>query len=342
MSLHRAGFWYGPSVMRRGMTRSRVLSAGTFAIALIAIEACEPTSILLAEKRATGGATTGGQAGVDTSGAPSIGGAPLSVPTAPLFEEPQIVEGINDPKAKDQDPSLTEDLLEIFFFSDRAGTQDLFVAKRTSSAKKFGTPSAIAELNVENENEFNPFIARDGLEIWFCSTREPAGIYHSSRKSRTEPFGVPEFVSLDTLGQPGGVIAPSLTSDHLRMAISIGAAATRNVYETTRASISDAWATPVVVPGVGANSAESTPFLIGPGFEFLFASARTGGGDLFWAHRPKLGSAVDRIAPLDALNDRTSFESHPYLSVDGSVIFFGSSRSGGTDIYFAKRIAEAL
>jgi hypothetical protein len=63
-------------------------------------------------------------------------------------------------------------------------------------------------------------------------------------------------------------------------------------------------------------------------------------GDLFWAYRDTVAQPVRRVEPLDELNDLEAFESHPHLAVDRSVVFFGSTRSGNTDIYQALRRRE--
>ncbi len=279
----------------------------------------------------TGGSETNGSGGVNATG--GEGSAPT---VRPRFDAPHPVVGVNDPVAKDQDPSLPEDQLELFFFSDRQGTPDLFHATRPSRDADWLPPVPISELNDETESDYNPTISADGLRIWFCSSRDPAGIWYSDRPSRIEPFSSPVSVYVDRLGEENLVIAPSLLPHFLWMAVSIGSSDTRDIYETTRSDLVSAWSTPALVVGINSDVADSTPHLFDGGRQILFASGRQGYGDLFWAYRTELSEAVTQVEALSELNDPQAFESYPHLTVDRTAIYFGSSRSGGTDIFMAQ------
>lgn len=254
----------------------------------------------------------------------------------PRYTTPNPVDELNDPVAKDQDPSLTADQLEIFFFSDRGGEADIWAARRSSVDAPWNEPVSVDELN-SPEVEQNPAISRDGLRIWYYSRREPLGIYFAERPSRTEPFGAPEPFDINLSGLEGFPIGPSVDASELRMALSIGEAETRELYEIVRPSPTGTWGNPA--PLSGANSegyADSTPFLIDDGSEMLFHSGRSGMGDLFWAYRAAPGLPFTQVAPLSEVNDPVGFDSHPHLTVDRRWLYFGSDRDGNTDIYVAE------
>lgn len=310
---------------------------GGLVLALVEPACGERSEIIAREREDDGdaGASSGGGSAeppVGEAGASSGGQAGVH---RPRFLAPAPVEGVNDPDAKDQDPTITEDELELFFFSDRAGNADIWRATRASLSAPWSAPVSVDELNTD-DLEQNPAISRDGLRIWFSSSRDPVGLYFASRTSRDEPFGAPEPIAIDVGESTGFVIAPSVDSAELRLAISIGASDTRDLYEVVRPSLTTAWGDPALVSGVNTDRAESTPFLIDDGRELLFHSGRSGGGDLFWAYRETPGLPAIHVEPLVEVNDPASFDSHPHLTVNRARLYFGSDRSGNTDIYVAE------
>ena len=299
---------------------------------LVGATACGDRSEVIARQRQPSGGAAG--SGGDAAGRGGDGGEPDGV-RRPVFETPTAVAELNDPDAKDQDPTLTEDLLEIFFFSDRDGDEDIWTARRTSLDDPWDPPTPVVELNSDVVEE-SPAISRDGLRIWYYSRRDPPGIWYAWRDTRDAAWSDPVSIPVQVQEPEGVVIAPSLDDVELRMAFSVGTGVSRDIFEMVRTSWEAPWGYPAPVAGLNADSADSTPFLIDDGSEMLLSSGRAGQGDLFWAYRITPAQPVERIEPLDEINDPVSFESHPHLSVDRSVVFFGSTRSGNTDLYEAR------
>lgn len=318
--------------------------------------ACEETSEIVARERAatddspSDGGAFGGESGDGDSnsgdgdgdsnsgdgGSPS-GGTPGV--ERPIFAAPVPVVELNDPDAKDQDPSLTSDQLEIFFFSERGGDPDIWMAKRVALDADWDSPVPVVELN-SPEAEQNPTISRDGLRMWYYSSREPLGIYFAQRESRSATFGTPEHIPISGDAE-GFAIAPAIDITELRMAVSIGEGDSRDLYEVVRASPTATWGDAAALSGVNSGDyAESTPFLIDEGREVLFHSGRSGGGDLFWAYREAPGLPFTQVAPITEANDPASFETHPHLTTDRRWLYFGSDRSGNTDIYLAEMLPQ--
>lgn len=300
----------------------------------------EHSQVVARERTGTGGALGDGDGGAGgATGASSPTGGVSSI-GPPLLAPPAAVSGLNDPVAKDQDPTLTEDQLEIFFFSDRGGKSDIWTSTRETEDSDWETPTPVSELN-SVETEQNPAISQDGLSIWFYSRREPLGIYFAQRPTRTEPFEEPELIPISKGSDPDAFpIAPSVDVDQLRMALSIGASTSRDLYEMVRPSLTGSWGVPALLLGVNSEHVDSTPFLVGEGREMLFHSGRSGSGDLFWAYRESPGLPFTQVEPLGELNDPAAFESHPHLTSDGRWLYFGSDRSGNTDIYVSEVIEE--
>jgi len=86
------------------------------------------------------------------------------------FEPPQIVAELAS-NARTDNPTLTADLLEIYFTSDRvSGNGDLWYARRSNPRMPFDVPLAITELNMATF-ETSSAISADGLTLWFGSDR---------------------------------------------------------------------------------------------------------------------------------------------------------------------------
>lgn len=84
----------------------------------------------------------------------------------------QPVAGINS-QFDDSGARLTEDLLQVYFTSERdggAGGRDLWFAERSGPGSGFGTPRNVVELNTAGD-EADPAVSADGRELFFVSTR---------------------------------------------------------------------------------------------------------------------------------------------------------------------------
>ncbi|CAN5721592.1 hypothetical protein BH11MYX1_BH11MYX1_01060 [soil metagenome] len=78
------------------------------------------------------------------------------------------VVGVNS-QTNDLGPTVTADQLTLVFYSDRAGTNDLYVATRSVVTAPWGAPTIIAELT-SDADERSPHLAYDGKTLWFVST----------------------------------------------------------------------------------------------------------------------------------------------------------------------------
>ncbi|XXX82730.1 hypothetical protein WMF30_18380 [Sorangium sp. So ce134] len=262
-------------------------------------------------------------------------------PERPRFTAPEKVAALNDDVARDEDPTLTGDLLEIHFMSERGASQDIWVSRRPDLGSPWDTPTLELEETLNTPNsEDTPAISNDGLRIWFFrESEEQTGIWMSERASRSDPWGDPFYVDALNPGREDGAQAMNVHVDlpELRAVVGLNGPETQgwDLAIASRESPEDDWGPFAPISELNGEGDQLAPFLFDEGRQILFRS----GDDLFWARRPGTNDAFEAPEALDELNDPEARENDPYLSPDGSILFFSSERSGGTDIYEARRIA---
>lgn len=89
------------------------------------------------------------------------------------FGNARPVPELNSPVG-DQRPSIRFDGLEIFFFSTRAGSNDIWVATRSGVNDPWDPPERLTNVGTPVNTpfgEFTPHISADGLTLYFGSSR---------------------------------------------------------------------------------------------------------------------------------------------------------------------------
>jgi hypothetical protein len=257
-------------------------------------------------------------------------------------------------------PTLTADLLEIYFTSDRdSGNGDVWFARRSDPREPFGTPAAVTEVNTDTF-ETSSAISADGLTLWFGSDR-PGGtstdIWMATRSNRSAPWMSPvNVVALNTAVEdiprpPGqhGLVMP-LSSKQ-------GTSAVYQTFLATRPSPGAPFRMPVLVAELAhADKSTVDGFLTDDGLTLFYSSSplvvpadagpRPGdagltpdsgqapSADLFVAWRRSLNEPFSAIQPLDDLNTGGD-ERDPWLTPDGKTLYFTSDRDGTLGIYTA-------
>jgi hypothetical protein len=251
------------------------------------------------------------------------------------------VNNVNLEASEEYDPTLTDDLLEVFFISDRQGGmggRDVWHAERRSRTDGFDAPVLLVAASSFQE-EASPVVSGDGLTLWFGSRREPSvgamDVWRTTRPTRGEPWAAPENVAslnsaLDDLPRPlgaGELVMPFASSR------------ADGVYQTFLAER----------PSTGADFASITPLdylwaagssmddaqLTRDGRVLFFRRAGLGEpGDLFISWRASDADAFAPPVPLDAVNSPDD-DRDPFLSADEIRFFFSSDRRDGVtlDIY---------
>lgn len=251
------------------------------------------------------------------------------------------VNNVNQETSEEYDATLTDDLLEVFFISDRQGGmggRDIWHAERRSRTESFDRPALLAPASSLQE-EASPVVSGDGLTLWFGSRREPSigamDVWRTTRLSRGEPWGAPENVAslnseLDDLPRPLG--------DGERV-MPLASSRADGIYQTFLAHrpdvdadftsiepLSNLW-----VPGSSMDDAQLTR----DGRVLFFRRAGLGEpGDLYSSWRSGPDQPFAEPVPLDAVNSAED-DRDPFLSADEIRFFFSSDRRDGLtlDIY---------
>lgn len=242
-----------------------------------------------------------------------------------------------------QNPTLTGDLLEIYFTSSRAGSlgrNDTWVAKRAGLNEPFGAPELVPSVNSSSE-ESSPAISADGLTLWFASNRSGGAggmdIWESSRKDRNATWSDPKNVTeLNTSGNE----LPRPPGNHaLQMPMSSYDSDPNYQLElTTRTSVNAAWGKPVAIAELAdAAMIRVDGFLTDDGTTLLFNNEQPDNTSSVMMRTWRLSTDEAFAAPVslgDGLNAAT-LNRDPWLSPDGTRFFFSSDRSGDWMAYEA-------
>jgi len=113
--------------------------------------------------------------------------------------------------------SISGDGLELFF--DRSPDGHIFVARRSTTTEPFGPP-ALVDLGDDGYCDGFPDISSDGLELYFCSSREGGyggdDVWCATRPSRASPFAAPQNLG-PTVNGATDDCDPAIAKDGLQL-----------------------------------------------------------------------------------------------------------------------------
>ena len=328
-----SGRWFA-----EGCTEGAIPHDGALRVVLTSAEPCPPD----AGPGADAGPTRDGGPGLDGSDTLRDGGRmdAASPPADAAAPRPPCPPPLGDARLStvlsssfdEDDPTVTADLLEIYFDSDRpggAGMADLWVATRASPADEWSPPFAASELNGP-ARETRPEIAPDGLTLWFSSDRDPSAggtdIWMSTRTDRSARWSTPvRVVELASTGNDS-CSPPALS---LTLMVITRPTPTNDLFVTTRPAPGATWAAPVALAELNTTMDESSAYVSPDGLLVLFGSNRAGGlDDIFCTERER---TEDPFGPPVRIAELATGESDrdPWISADGSYLVF--ARGTGTD-----------
>jgi WD40-like Beta Propeller Repeat len=250
-------------------------------------------------------------------------------------------------------PTLTAAMDELYFSEQVRGAMP--EPKRTKVFRATG-PSWQPQTPLEPLGDLtepdvsSPAISADGQVLWLgMNTAGNTDIFKSLRQG--DAWSTPQLVSelsddmYDDAPRPpavNGTIMPLSSKRHG------GPAPRYQIYLSTRASGDAAWSEPsnALLGTVDSEAFQSADgFLSEKGLELYFSSTRDGehkDSDLYVARRSTLDAAFGEPESLADLNDPDprgpSEERMPWLSPDGSKLYFVSDHSGQYTLYLAKKL----
>lgn len=268
------------------------------------------------------------------------------------------VEEVSVAGEDDENPTLTSDMLEIYFNSERdEGTEgsDVWYARRSSVDQGFGEPRPVGGWSDEGSDS-SPAVSGDGLTLWLAHTPETED---DSEEATTDvrmvvrddpseadwqgPIAVQGLNTADDerprpLGQ-GGLVMP--------LSRRVQTADGETVWQTllARREGDAQFSEPVLLSElVDPEVSAVDGFLSLDGLTLVFKVEPPGeDGDLYWSKRASVDAPFVGATAVPGVDVNTddSDERDPWLSPDGAVLYFASDRGGDAlDVYRAELVSE--
>ncbi len=278
-----------------------------------------------------GGGGTGGSAGASgaagSAGTGGAGGAALGT-----FTKVARLDALSLSFAEDQDPTLPDGELEIFFQSDRDGTDDLWTSRRQYIDDEWPAPTKLG-INT-SFRELDPAVSSDGLTLWFVSDRAggPWLLWVTSRQDVDSAWSEPTLVT--ELDDGTNFRAPAVDTNGLSMVFAReqGPQGGADLFIVQRPGLDRPWQLPAAaLAEINSPENDWDPFLGGDSLVLYWATDKR---EIEWAARasPQVAFEVQStVAELGA----PAFD--PTLSRDLRHIVFASDRTGDADLYEAWR-----
>lgn len=207
----------------------------------------------------------------------------------------------------------------------------------------WGPPTLMSDLSSTIDADDDPTLTSDQLEIYFDSERFVTGgaagdVWTATRASTTDPFGTPTVVTQFLSGADDST--GDLSPDGLRFYLGSDrqTSGDRDIWVSSRATPQSPWGTLTRVPELSADSINDTGTCeSADGLSMIFASERTGSGDLFFTTRTSLTAPWALPQPVASLNTAEE-ESQHWCNGDLTLIYFARRRPAAElDIWFASR-----
>jgi len=255
------------------------------------------------------------------------------------WSAPTPINEIYNAAATDDDPSMTGDMLELYFLSDRSGPQLLWRSTRATVRDGWSAPAMVAELDTAAIN--NAKVSSDGLTIMFSSNRTPnagmADLWLATRPDRQTAWSPPRRI--DELATTGNDIEPWLmTSDALTLYYNSDRGGFSTLWTATRASVADPFANATEITELASiNDYDGSPWVDAAQRYIVFHSSRGATYDLYYSTRAQASGPWDPPQLMPDLNTEAFNESDAWISPDGHTMIYTSNVGGTDDIYVTTR-----
>lgn len=269
------------------------------------------------------------------------GDASTGGPSLEVFDVRAVASLNSD--GKDDNITLTADLLQACFTSDRSGGTgdvDVWCARRSAPSEPFEPPVEVAIVNSPGF-ESSSAISLDGLSLWFGSARDEGqgglDIWRSDRSDDTASWSEP---ILETVLNSTEDDIPRQPSGELEV-MPLASRRTDGIYWTylsDRDPATGDFTTPDLVTELASTGQLVVDaFLSSDGLRLLFTSDGASAddpSDMYQSSRGSVAEPFSEAEPLFGAN--SSFDDRdPWLSPAGDQLYFASDRDGNFEIYVA-------
>ena len=306
-----------------GLRRCVVYDAGVgrrLLLGILLISACKAE---LGEGPTDG--STGGSGSDSGSSMTDDAGTDGSTPLG-MWSTPQLVPGGNS-GADEDDITLSSNKLELYFKRNDGGNINLYMMTRATPTSAWGTPTAIGNLNT-NDDEESPRPSPDDLTMYFGRDGD---IFKSTRMAvgGAWPAATPVAV-LNT--QNNEKWAAVCSNGYVIVSRSNGSNA-QDLYEGTITT-----GATTLLTQLNTTQNEQGTFLTADCLGLYFQSSRNGAQfDIYMSTRTTTTAAWSNPTVLTDFNTGANNEEDPWISTDQRLFAFASNVGGNKNLYISTR-----
>lgn len=274
--------------------------------------------------------------------------AMLGSPTAAWsqFKEPYMLAEITAGRSHDWAPTLSSDMLEIYWQADQPrgpgiqNARDIWWTRRESIDAPWEDPQLLDVVNTARVDS-NAHLSYDGLTLTFASDGREGGyggldLWQTTRASRDAPWQEPVNMgpTFNTRRNEGSA---SLSPDGLEIIFNSGCpggpCSPSKLRRSTRETLTDEWTSPEeMTPSERGDqlSVGAYPSLSPDGLSLYYSKPGSYGGlDVFVSKRPSLDAVFGEGENLGATINSSGNDAYARLASDGS-LYYGYNWTGGS------------
>lgn len=273
----------------------------------------------------------------------STGPEEPSPPVVGPYHEPLVQWELSDPSYEDDDPTLTGDMLEIYFATLRPGgpgIDDIWFSTRGDVNGPWDPPAPAPGLNSAQRDQ-TPEVSLDGLTMMLSSTRTTFAdedVFVATRASRVAEWDEP--VRVAEMSTPDRDVCAFVTADGHEAYGCTGPGLVLDLVRFERDALGDPWSEPELIEALQTPGLDCGAWVDASKRTIAFFSDRQGppaSTDLYVATRADVDQPFGIPMPIEGLNSLW-LDDDPWISQDGRVVYFASDRPGtNQDIYMAER-----
>jgi len=265
------------------------------------------------------------------------------------FGEPVNMGPLINSEKQEWGPCISADGLEFYISSNRdggVGGYDLWVSTRQTTDDPWGQAMNLGELINSAEEDGNPTISSDGLELYFNSPR-PGGlggqdVYVATRTTTSDSWGPPMNLGAP-VNSPNHDSAASVSGNGLELYFKSTDPNGPDFFVVTRREAKDTpWGEPVTLgPVVNSWDCSWECEISGDGLLLMWndywdCDPRPGGygeTDIWFSWRATPDDPWGEPTNLGPTLNTAADEGGPEISLDGTMLYFSSNRPGSLGNY---------